>query len=291
MSQTFSVLLLSASTRPNRVGPAVADWFRRATRDTAADLHIDLDPVDLGELALPMLDEPAHPSEGDYRHPHTLAWSARVAAADAIVVVTPEYNGGMPAASTPSAATGPAQSGYSPGWAVSCSSPSRITSPSIRPSRWSPVSADGLQPGQVFGDERTDEPSVVAGDQQQPHVDQRHAHPAQPRQQPGRTDLVRAVPPVAAARVDLRRHQQPRPVVEAQRADRQPARASQLPDTQQVPVEHAPNPPPSTSFRVKSRSGSSVMGWRSAAGAAHARTVLVRVEPVGLSHAERPPPH
>ncbi|MEV0841388.1 bifunctional NAD(P)H-dependent oxidoreductase/GNAT family N-acetyltransferase [Actinocatenispora sera] len=98
MSQTFSVLLLSASTRPNRIGPAVADWFRRATRDTAADLHIDLDPVDLGDLALPMLDEPAEPSEGDYQHPHTLAWSARVAAADAIVVVTPEYNGGMPAA-------------------------------------------------------------------------------------------------------------------------------------------------------------------------------------------------
>ena len=98
MSQTFSALLLTASTRPQRIGPAVADWFRRATRDTAADLDIDLDPVDLADLALPLLDEPAHPTEGDYRHPHTLAWSARVAAANAVVVVTPEYNGGMPAA-------------------------------------------------------------------------------------------------------------------------------------------------------------------------------------------------
>ncbi len=56
-----------------------------------------VDVVDLGALALPFLDELEHPSTGVYAHEHTRAWSRRVADADAFVVVTPEYNYGMPA--------------------------------------------------------------------------------------------------------------------------------------------------------------------------------------------------
>jgi NAD(P)H-dependent FMN reductase len=44
-----------------------------------------------------MLDEPKHPRLQEYRHEHTRAWSARVAAADAIAIVTCEYNAGPPA--------------------------------------------------------------------------------------------------------------------------------------------------------------------------------------------------
>ncbi len=88
-------MVLVASTRPGRLGPAVATWFVDASAAEAAAVDVDL--ADLAEIDLPMLDEPEHPAGGVYQHEHTRRWSARVAAADAFVVVTPEYNHGMPA--------------------------------------------------------------------------------------------------------------------------------------------------------------------------------------------------
>jgi NAD(P)H-dependent FMN reductase len=41
------------------------------------------------------MDEPNHPRLARYTRPHTKGWSAMVAAADAFVFVTPEYNYGM----------------------------------------------------------------------------------------------------------------------------------------------------------------------------------------------------
>jgi NAD(P)H-dependent FMN reductase/GNAT superfamily N-acetyltransferase len=92
---TTRILAITASTRPGRLGPAVTDWFRRATRDAAAGVTVET--ADLATIGLPLLDEPEHPSSGRYVHEHTRAWSRTVAAADAFVVVTPEYNYGMPA--------------------------------------------------------------------------------------------------------------------------------------------------------------------------------------------------
>ncbi|MGH1565380.1 GNAT family N-acetyltransferase [Mumia sp. DW29H23] len=91
------VLVIVASTRPGRLAPAVAEWFLETTRHEAERERMVVDVVDLGALALPFLDEPEHPSTGVYLHEHTRAWSRRVAEADAFVVVTPEYNYGMPA--------------------------------------------------------------------------------------------------------------------------------------------------------------------------------------------------
>jgi NAD(P)H-dependent FMN reductase/GNAT superfamily N-acetyltransferase len=99
MSQNdlLRVMIIVASTRPGRLGPAIADWFVGATRDKATNLGITIDVADLAEIGLPLLDEPEHPAGGNYVHQHTRDWSARVAAADAFVVVTPEYNFSMPA--------------------------------------------------------------------------------------------------------------------------------------------------------------------------------------------------
>ena len=82
------------STRPGRAGPPVAKWaVDRATAHGAYDVRL----VDLAEVNLPLLDEPKHPRLGEYEHQHTKDWSALVAAADAFVLVTPEYDYGMPA--------------------------------------------------------------------------------------------------------------------------------------------------------------------------------------------------
>ncbi|MDG4798207.1 GNAT family N-acetyltransferase [Micromonospora sp. WMMD1082] len=101
------LLVIVASTRPGRLGPAIADWFVRtatpdadrpdADRPGATPDGITVDVADLADIGLPLLDEPEHPASGSYLHEHTRRWSRRVAAADAFVVVTPEYNFGMPA--------------------------------------------------------------------------------------------------------------------------------------------------------------------------------------------------
>lgn len=81
--------VVTASTRPGRVGPSVARWFiDYATRHGAFAVQA----VDLADFNLPVYDEPRHPVMQQYEHAHTKAWSASVAAADAFVFVTPEYN-------------------------------------------------------------------------------------------------------------------------------------------------------------------------------------------------------
>ena len=86
--------IITASTRPSRKGPAVAAWFLEQAERHGA---FDVEPVDLAEVDLPLLDEPRHPRLGDYEHAHTRAWSDTVARADAFVLVTPEYDHGPPA--------------------------------------------------------------------------------------------------------------------------------------------------------------------------------------------------
>ncbi|HLT77402.1 MAG TPA: NAD(P)H-dependent oxidoreductase [Ferrovibrio sp.] len=81
------------STRPGRVGLPVAQWFHGvASKHEAFDARL----VDLAEFNLPIYDEPKHPTLQQYEHEHTKRWSASVAAADAFVFVTPEYNFGPP---------------------------------------------------------------------------------------------------------------------------------------------------------------------------------------------------
>jgi NAD(P)H-dependent FMN reductase len=89
------LLIVIASTRPGRIGLPVAEWFyERAAEHGGFELEL----VDLAVLELPMLDEPHHPRLQKYTKEHTLAWSRTVDGADAIVLVTAEYNYGYPAA-------------------------------------------------------------------------------------------------------------------------------------------------------------------------------------------------
>lgn len=89
------LLVILASTRPGRIGLPVADWFMEQAR---AHGGFELDLADLAELNLPLLDEPSHPRLRQYTKDHTKEWSDTVAAADAVVMITSEYNHGYPAA-------------------------------------------------------------------------------------------------------------------------------------------------------------------------------------------------
>jgi NAD(P)H-dependent FMN reductase len=89
------VMIIVASTRPGRVGIPMAEWIRDVTLRHGGFESVDF--ADLAEIDLPFMNEPHHPRLHKYTHQHTRDWSARVAPADAFVVVTPEYNYGMTA--------------------------------------------------------------------------------------------------------------------------------------------------------------------------------------------------
>jgi NAD(P)H-dependent FMN reductase len=86
--------VIIASTRPVRVGGHIGGWVAAQAR-TRPDVNVDL--IDLAELALPFLDEEQDATTGIYRNQHTLAWSTRVEALHAILLVTSEYNSSFPA--------------------------------------------------------------------------------------------------------------------------------------------------------------------------------------------------
>ncbi len=89
------LLVIFGSTRPTRAGLPVAEWVVQAVRESG---RFDVTLADLAEIDLPLLDEPEHPVRQNYTQEHTKRWSAIVAAADAFIFVTPEYDYFPPAA-------------------------------------------------------------------------------------------------------------------------------------------------------------------------------------------------
>lgn len=90
-----NVLVIMGSVRANRLCPKLAAWAIDIAR---AETRFAPELVDLVDWHLPMNDEPGIPAAGVYQQPSTKAWSAKIASADAIVFVTPQYNWGYPAA-------------------------------------------------------------------------------------------------------------------------------------------------------------------------------------------------
>jgi NAD(P)H-dependent FMN reductase len=87
--------IIVCSTRPNRVGLMVGEWF---LKQAVQNGNFVIEFVDLAKIDLPMYNEPKHPSLQQYEHDHTKKWATIVNAADAYVFVTPEYNYGPPPA-------------------------------------------------------------------------------------------------------------------------------------------------------------------------------------------------
>jgi NAD(P)H-dependent FMN reductase len=83
--------IIIGSTRPGRIGEAVARWVYQLAQQRS---HAEFELVDIKELDLPLLDEPVPPSQGKYSKKHTKKWAAKVASFDGYVFVTPEYNHG-----------------------------------------------------------------------------------------------------------------------------------------------------------------------------------------------------
>ncbi|GAA4188562.1 NAD(P)H-dependent oxidoreductase [Streptosporangium oxazolinicum] len=95
-SETLNLAVIIGSVREGRFGPVVANWFtERARRDS----RFTVDLIDLADTPLP-LELPSLPPalEPNMARPAEMAdLTRRIEAADAIVVVTPEYNRSFPA--------------------------------------------------------------------------------------------------------------------------------------------------------------------------------------------------
>lgn len=90
---TLKIAIILGSTRPGRIGEAVAQWVLESARERG-DAEYEL--VDLADHHLPDMDEPIPPAARRYSHPHTIAWAEVVGRYDGFVIVTPEYNRSFP---------------------------------------------------------------------------------------------------------------------------------------------------------------------------------------------------
>jgi NAD(P)H-dependent FMN reductase len=90
-----NIAIVLGSTRPGRIGEAVARWVL-GIAERRSDARFEL--VDIKDYNLPLLDEPVPPSLGKYQHEHTKRWAAKIAQFDGYVFVTAEYNHGVPGA-------------------------------------------------------------------------------------------------------------------------------------------------------------------------------------------------
>jgi NAD(P)H-dependent FMN reductase len=88
----LKLAIIIGSTRPGRVGEAVARWVYELAEQ---GLEAEFEVVDIESFKLPLLDEPIPPSQGKYSKEHTKKWAAKIASFDGYVFVTPEYNHGI----------------------------------------------------------------------------------------------------------------------------------------------------------------------------------------------------
>ncbi len=90
----YNLKIISSTVRPGRKGPIVANWITELAKNHGS-FHVEL--LDLGEINLPMMNEPNHPRLKKYEHEHTKRWSAKIDEADMFIFVTAEYDYNYPA--------------------------------------------------------------------------------------------------------------------------------------------------------------------------------------------------
>lgn len=97
MSETSRLVVLIGSVREGRFGPVLAAWVADRARDHGA---FDVEVVDLADAEIPLALPVESPKFAGAAYPRPAGMAeltARLDAADAFVVVTPEYNHSYPA--------------------------------------------------------------------------------------------------------------------------------------------------------------------------------------------------
>ena len=89
------VLVVGGSARPNSVASKMLPFIA----GIVGEQDVEVDAVNVADLNLPFFEGDSAPSDEGYEatQPEAKAWAERVAAADAVVFVMPEYNNSMSA--------------------------------------------------------------------------------------------------------------------------------------------------------------------------------------------------
>lgn len=91
--------IISGSIREQNKTATVADFIAQAALERQSN-DVAYELIDLADYDVPLLESPVHPMAAgkQYSDPNRQKWSDAIDACDAFVLVTPEYNHGVPGA-------------------------------------------------------------------------------------------------------------------------------------------------------------------------------------------------
>jgi NAD(P)H-dependent FMN reductase len=96
----LKVKIILGSTRPGRFSDKLGTWVveQIQKRSDSKDV-IEAEILDLRDYLMPFFDEAVSPSAAKtpYTNPAVVEWAAKIAEADAFIVISPEYNHGYSA--------------------------------------------------------------------------------------------------------------------------------------------------------------------------------------------------
>lgn len=87
------IYIIVGSIREGRTAIKIANWVNQAINELSLD-DIQTEIVDLKEWALPIFAGAHPPATGVYDQPKQQQWADKIAAADAFIFISPEYNHG-----------------------------------------------------------------------------------------------------------------------------------------------------------------------------------------------------
>ena len=95
MEQRLKVKIILGSTRQGRFSEKPGRWIHEEAKKRG---EFDAELLDLRDYEMPFFDEPVSPSykEKPYEHEAVGRWTAKIAEADAFIIIAPEYNHGYP---------------------------------------------------------------------------------------------------------------------------------------------------------------------------------------------------
>ncbi len=96
MADTLKIKVILGSTREGRFSDKPGAWMLDQLK---AKSDVEAEVLDLRDYQMPFFNEPETPSykTKPYTDPAVVKWTAKIAEADAFIIVAPEYNHGYPA--------------------------------------------------------------------------------------------------------------------------------------------------------------------------------------------------
>jgi NAD(P)H-dependent FMN reductase len=88
--------IVVGTTREGRFSEKPAAWISRIAAQRT-DLDLDFELIDLRDYPLPFFNEPQSPLWGPAKNPAAVRWAAKLSPLAGFILVTAEYNHGVPA--------------------------------------------------------------------------------------------------------------------------------------------------------------------------------------------------